>query len=95
MVGMKINRFWPIVNLVLVAVFGCFIALPKKTHYGWQPTLAHKVAFTGLMVILVAVAWAICFRRQIEGRQVKIFSVLVLVAMEAVLFSGIHYFRPF
>jgi hypothetical protein len=43
----------------------------------------------------VAVVWAIVFRRQVELLRVSLFSLLVLIAMEAVLLWAIQHFDSY
>jgi uncharacterized membrane protein len=71
------------------------VLIPKPTHYEWTPPIWAEIAFVCLMGLAVAVVWAICFRRQVEKLHFSVFSILVLVAMEAVLMWAIQHFDSY
>ena len=88
------KNFWPIINGTIVFVFVGFILLPRPTSYDWEPPLWAELAFFSLAGILVAIVWAVIFRKQLERGQVKLTSLFLLVAFEAAWFAAFKYFNP-
>ena len=87
--------FWRAVCVALVVFTVGILILPRPTHYLWTPPLWAQIARVCLMGLAVAVVWAIFFRRQVENLRISIFSMLVLVALEAVLMWGIQHFDSY
>jgi hypothetical protein len=89
----KFNQNVPFTSLV-VFVVGILI-LPTPTHYEWTPPLWAKTLRACLMALAVTAVWAILFRRQVENRRFSVFSILALVAMQAVLMWAIGRVRSY
>lgn len=82
------SRFWQSICVVLALVFIVMWQLPRTQTtalYDDRPTSAAELVAFALLGSLVAVIWAICFRPQVEKLRISLFSLFVLVAMEAVL----------
>jgi hypothetical protein len=87
--------FWRFVVAALaVFVIGVFL-LPRPTHYEWEPPIWAKAARVFLMALAITVVWAIVFRRQVEKLQASIYSILVLIGMQAILFWAIQHFDSY
>jgi hypothetical protein len=65
-----------------------------RRTYGYQPSLARELAGFVCLGSLVAVIWAICFRQQLEKLQISVFSLFMLVAMEALLLVAARVLNP-
>lgn len=82
-----ISRFWQIVCGLLLAFVILAYLLPQPNR-GAEGTPAARI-YAGIALALCAipmgVAWAICFREQVEQLRPSLFSLLVLVAMQAAL----------
>ena len=73
--------------LCLAAAFVEIALLPKQTTYDDIPTTAERLTGYLLLGALVAIAWAVCFRSQIEKGRLSVFSLLVLITMEAAMLA--------
>jgi hypothetical protein len=83
-------KFWLCISTgIAVFVIGLRL-LPTPTHYEWKAPPWARVAAVLLMALAVAMVWAIIFRRQVEKLQASIYSILVLLAMQAILFWAIQ-----
>lgn len=58
-----------------------------------EPTLFNKLWLYGTCAVLVAILWAIFYRRQIQAKRVSLRALFVLVLLEAVDFAAIKFFR--
>jgi hypothetical protein len=82
------SRFWPTVCCIIAVTLAGFALLPKPmSKFDQGPPSVQAIKVT-LLAVMMAVAWAICFRAQIERRRVSLVALLWLVAMEALLFGA-------
>ena len=82
------SGFW---KCICVALFGLFLAalganfvtpqVPRMNYA--SPTTFQQLYGLTWGACLVAVAWAICFRPQLENRKISLLSLFALIAMEA------------
>ena len=85
--------FWIAVALaVVVAILA--IGLSVRPHKGWEPNVGQRLAVPAAGGILVAVVWSIGFRAQLVRRRISLFSLFVLVAMEAAWFAAKQIYNP-
>lgn len=76
------SRFWLTIGMVLLGAILIVFALAPTT-YDYPPRIVQQ---TGKFIVassLVAVVWAILFRKQVEKLRVSLFSLFVLVTLEA------------
>ncbi len=80
----------PIAVLIATAV----LMPPRLRGVPYSPfysALHSAIAYTCAAVV-IAVIWAICFRRQLELGRISLWSLLILVAMEAMFpVGGTHF----
>ena len=75
------NRFWLTIGLVLLAAILVVFAV-APTSYDYPPRIVRQTAKFVVASSLVAVVWAILFRKQVEKLRVSLFSLFVLVTLE-------------
>ena len=92
------SRFWLCISFVLGIVLlspilrRAIVGPPLRMYHQysiWDQLYGFTVGGT-----LVAVIWAICFRSQVERLQFSVFSLIVLVVMEAVFFTVVRIADP-
>jgi hypothetical protein len=88
-----IPRFWIAVGVAVWASILLFNLIPNRSHLE-QPSPAEEVIYGLVLITLVLVVWAICFRAQLEARRVSLVAIFALVTMLAALFSAFRYFDP-
>jgi hypothetical protein len=86
------DRFWMIICVILLAIFVAIAMLPGAATY--EPPLAVVLPRYALLGSSVGVIWAICFRKQVESFRFSIFSLFVLVTMEAILLTVARIMSP-
>lgn len=86
--------FWVIVgSAILLAFFAVSVEMkllaqtPRSEHMSSPAIVVARLLATSS---LVAIVWAIIFRRQLERRQFSLAALGALVAMEAVLYGAIR-----
>lgn len=90
----KSGCFWAIVSYTLIAVFFVLMAISAIGPRRGDRPLASQIAYGAVLITLVLVVWAICFRAQLEARRVSLVAIFALVTMLAALFSAFRYFDP-
>lgn len=92
------SRFWLCISFVfgivlLSAILRWAMIGPSMRMYYqysiWEQLYGFTVGGT-----LVAAIWAICFRSQVERLQFSVFSLIVLVVLEAVFFTAVRIAHP-
>ena len=78
------SRFWQSVCAILFFFVVAVCLFPRQLR-GDVPSLALRWAGLALCSIPMGVAWAICFRKQVEQLRPSLFSLFVLMAMQAAL----------
>jgi uncharacterized membrane protein YhaH (DUF805 family) len=79
------SRFWQINAAVLFVVFLCFQWLGDSFPWDakmYRPSLGTAVVVFAAAIALVAVAWAVGFRRQLERGRPSAVALTFLVIME-------------
>ena len=93
------NKFWPSVALTLVGVAVGIVLLPGLSRFqrSVAPSLdiVPRLWFIFLLSVLVAVVWAICFRRQVEQLQISMKAILILIVMESMLLTACRFLHGF
>ncbi|HEX5104513.1 MAG TPA: hypothetical protein VFV87_11910 [Pirellulaceae bacterium] len=82
------------IGIILAAIFLAILVVSSVPR-SEQRTLPVQITHYLVTGSLVAVLWAICFRRQVEKLRFSLLSLFVLAAMEAVLFAAIRLLNPF
>ena len=77
------RRFWRIFAAVLVFDWYLWMLVPQPFKFHPEPGLVAARLFAA--GVLVALAWAVCFRRQVQCLRVSKFALLALLVMEIVL----------
>jgi hypothetical protein len=85
--------FWVCVGLAFLCGFGGLFLLPVPSSYTWQPSEPERLAHYGLVALIVAGVWAICFRTQLERCRLSLLSLFVLTLMEGAFFALMKFFR--
>lgn len=79
------SHFWVRCSIVfamaLIAILLCPRAFRGRPYPLWGKALAYAALAT-----IIGVAWAICFRPQVEKGRMSIMSLFSLIGMEALLF---------
>jgi len=74
------RRFWWIFAAVLVFDWYLWMLVPQPLKFDPEPGLVAARLFAA--GVLVALAWAVCFRRQVQVLRPSKFALLALLAME-------------
>lgn len=80
------SRFWQSICAAVAVAFLMLWLLPRPDSYHYRPSVGTQIVGFTALNLLVAVVWAVCFRKQVERLQVGVPCILALVAMEAVMF---------
>ena len=82
--GIAMSKFWIIIWSVAMATLFVYFQLPMNVRGVPFPIWAKVVSYS-VAATMVGIAWAICFRPQLEKGRVSLLSVFVLVSMQAIL----------
>jgi hypothetical protein len=93
------TNFWKgiclvLLGLLLAGLAANFVNPPVPRTYQTGPTVFQKLYCLAWGGILVGVAWAICFRPQVEKLRLSLFALFVLIAMEAVFLMAFRITDP-
>jgi hypothetical protein len=85
--------FWIVIACLIFAAlfFATNVRIPLQT----QAAVFGKLGFYLTSAVLVAIIWAILFRAQVEKFQISIYSMFVLVLLQATMLLAIHIVSPF
>jgi hypothetical protein len=84
------REFWfymAILALLMGSVVGVLSIeeLYGQRHSAYEATTTVQLVRYALLGSLVASAWAVCFRKQVERLRASIFSIMVLIGMQAAM----------
>ena len=84
------KHYWTALMVLAVAAVAGLFLLPGAFAFDLFPPAWARVVARVLAGVLVAVAWAACFPRQVKALQPSLLSLLVLMAFVAIAMRFLH-----